>query len=445
MKQKKRNVIILGAAGRDFHNFNTYYKNNEDYNVVAFTAEQIPNISGRKYPSKLAGDMYRKGIPIFPEKQLAQLIKRFKVDDVVLSYSDLSYADVMHKASLANSNGANFVLLDAGKTMLESEKPVVSVCAVRTGCGKSPLSRKISMYYRKKGYKVVVVRHPMPYGDLVKQECQRFATYADLDKHKCTIEEREEYEPHINNGIIVYAGVNYQLILENAEKEADVIIWDGGNNDTPFFKPDIHFVVVDPHRPGHEIGYYPGEINFRMADVIVINKVDTASKKDIDIVKNNIKKYNPKATVIEAESDIIVEDPSIIRGKEVLVVEDGPTLTHGGMSFGAGIVAARQYKAAKIIDPKKYAVGSIKEVYSKFPHLINVLPAMGYGAKQIKELEKTINKARCDLVIDGSPVNLDKLMKIKKPIVQVQYEIKERGKIKIESLLRKLRIKRSRG
>jgi predicted GTPase len=437
-----RKVIILGAAGRDFHNFNTYYKDNKEYKVVAFTAEQIPNISGRKYSAKLAGKLYPKGIPIFPEKQLAQLIKKFKVDDVVLSYSDLAYADVMHKASIANSNGANFVLLDAAKTMLKSKKPVISICAVRTGCGKSPLSRKISMYYRKKDYKVVVVRHPMPYGDLVKQECQRFASYGDLDKHKCTIEEREEYEPHINNGIIVYAGVNYQLILKNAEKEADVIIWDGGNNDTPFFKPDINFVVADPHRPGHEIGYYPGEINFRMADVIVINKVDTALKKNVDIIKKNIKEYNPKATVIEADSQIIVEDASIIKGKDVLVVEDGPTLTHGGMSFGAGIVAARQFRAGKIVDPKKYATGSIKEVYNKFPHLTNVLPAMGYGNKQIKELEKTINKVKCDLVIDGSPVDLDKLLKIKKPIIQIQYEIKERGKLKIETILKKIRITR---
>jgi len=437
-----RNVLILGAAGRDFHNFNTYYKDKNECNVVAFTAEQIPNISGRRYPAKLAGKQYPKGIPIFPESQLPQLIKRFKVDDVVLSYSDLSHIDVMHKASIANANGANFVLLSAQDTMLKSKKPVIAVCAVRTGCGKSPLSRKISLYYKKKGYSVAVVRHPMPYGDLVKQEWQRFETYSDLDKHKCTIEEREEYEPHINNGIIVYAGVNYQLILEKAEKEADIIIWDGGNNDTSFFKPDILFVVVDPHRPGHEITYYPGETNFRLADVIVINKVDTALKENIAIVKHNIKKFNPKAIVIEADSDIIIEDPAIIKGKEVLVVEDGPTLTHGGMTYGAGIIAARQNKAAKIIDPRKYATGSLKQVYEKFPHLTDVLPAMGYGKQQIKELEKTINKARCDLVIDGSPVNLDKLLRTNKPIISIRYEIKEKGKLKIESILSKIKVRR---
>ncbi|MBW3013165.1 cyclic 2,3-diphosphoglycerate synthase, partial [Candidatus Woesearchaeota archaeon] len=428
--------------GRDFHNFNTYYKDKNEYNVVAFTAEQIPNISGRRYPAKLAGKQYPKGIPIFPESQLPQLIKRFKVDDVVLSYSDLSHIDVMHKASIANANGANFVLLSAQDTMLKSKKPVIAVCAVRTGCGKSPLSRKISLYYKKKGYSVAVVRHPMPYGDLVKQEWQRFETYSDLDKHKCTIEEREEYEPHINNGIIVYAGVNYQLILEKAEKEADIIIWDGGNNDTSFFKPDILFVVVDPHRPGHEITYYPGETNFRLADVIVINKVDTALKENIAIVKHNIKKFNPKAIVIDADSDIIIEDPAIIKGKEVLVVEDGPTLTHGGMTYGAGIIAARQNKAAKIIDPRKYATGSLKQVYEKFPHLTDVLPAMGYGKQQIKELEKTINKARCDLVIDGSPVNLDKLLRTNKPIISIRYEIKEKGKLKIESILSKIKVRR---
>lgn len=439
---KARTVLILGAAGRDFHNFNTYYKDKNEYNVVAFTAEQIPNISGRRYPAKLAGKQYPKGIPIFPESQLPQLIKRFKVDDVVLSYSDLSHIDVMHKASIANANGANFVLLSAQDTMLKSKKPVIAVCAVRTGCGKSPLSRKISLYYKKKGYSVAVVRHPMPYGDLVKQEWQRFETYSDLDKHKCTIEEREEYEPHINNGIIVYAGVNYQLILEKAEKEADIIIWDGGNNDTSFFKPDILFVVVDPHRPGHEITYYPGETNFRLADVIVINKVDTALKENIAIVKHNIKKFNPKAIVIEADSDIIIEDPAIIKGKEVLVVEDGPTLTHGGMTYGAGIIAARQNKAAKIIDPRKYATGSLKQVYEKFPHLTDVLPAMGYGKQQIKELEKTINKARCDLVIDGSPVNLDKLLRTNKPIISIRYEIKEKGKLKIESILSKIKVRR---
>ncbi|MBW3017994.1 cyclic 2,3-diphosphoglycerate synthase [Candidatus Woesearchaeota archaeon] len=437
-----RNVLILGAAGRDFHNFNTYYKDKNECNVVAFTAEQIPNISGRRYPAKLAGKQYPKGIPIFPESQLPQLIKRFKVDDVVLSYSDLSHIDVMHKASIANANGANFVLLSAQDTMLKSKKPVIAVCAVRTGCGKSPLSRKISLYYKKKGYSVAVVRHPMPYGDLVKQEWQRFETYSDLDKHKCTIEEREEYEPHINNGIIVYAGVNYQLILEKAEKEADIIIWDGGNNDTSFFKPDILFVVVDPHRPGHEITYYPGETNFRLADVIVINKVDTALKENIAIVKHNIKKFNPKAIVIDADSDIIIEDPAIIKGKEVLVVEDGPTLTHGGMTYGAGIIAARQNKAAKIIDPRKYATGSLKQVYEKFPHLTDVLPAMGYGKQQIKELEKTINKARCDLVIDGSPVNLDKLLRTNKPIISIRYEIKEKGKLKIESILSKIKVRR---
>ncbi|MBD3260001.1 GTPase [Candidatus Woesearchaeota archaeon] len=437
-----KNVIIMGAAGRDFHNFNTYYKDKEAHHVVAFTAEQIPNISGRKYPAKLAGRLYPKGIPIFPEEQLPKLIKKFKVDDVVLSYSDLSHIEVMHKASIANANGANFVLLSVEDTTLKSQKPVVAVCAVRTGCGKSPLSRKISLYYKKKGYSVVIVRHPMPYGNLIKQECQRFASYEDLNKHDCTIEEREEYEPHINNGIIVYAGVNYQLILKEAEKEADIIIWDGGNNDTPFFKPDLLFVVADPHRAGHEITYYPGETNLRMADIVLINKADTATKQNIDMVRQNTKQYNPKAKIIEAESEVIIEDPSVIEGKNVLVVEDGPTLTHGGMEFGAGIIAARQNGAGKIIDPRKFAVGSIKQVYSKYPHLTNVLPAMGYGRKQVKELEKTIRKANCDLVIDGSPVNLDKLIKSNKPIIPISYEIKEKGGLKVEDVLKKLKVKK---
>ncbi|MCK4669869.1 MAG: tetraacyldisaccharide 4'-kinase [Nanoarchaeota archaeon] len=436
-----KKVLIMGAAGRDFHDFNTVFKDNEEYQVVAFTAEQIPDISGRKYPPKLAGELYPKGIPIFPEKDLARLIKKHKIDFVTLSYSDLYDIDVMNKAAVVLAAGADFMLISPKNTMLKAKVPVIAVCAVRTGAGKSPVSRKIAKLLRDKKYKVVVVRHPMPYGDLVKQAVQRLATYDDLKKHKCTIEEREEYEPHIKNDIIVYAGVNYQDILLHAQDEADVIIWDGGNNDTPFFKPDVHLVVVDPHRPGHEITYFPGETNFRMADILLINKVKTATKQGIETVKENIKKFNPKAQVIEAACEIIIKNPERIRNKKVIVVEDGPTLTHGGMKYGAGMIIA-QKSGADRVDPRKYAVGSIKEIYKKYSHLGNILPAMGYGNKQIKELERTINNAKCDFVLSATPIDLGKLIKTKKEIIRVEYEIKETSRLKLADVIQKLKIKK---
>jgi predicted GTPase len=424
-------AIIMGAAGRDFHNFNVYFRNNRKYQVVCFTATQIPGISKRKYPASLAGRFYRKGIPIYSEERLTELIKKHKIDHVFLSYSDLSYDYVMHKASQVLAAGANFGLL--GKVFLKSKKPVISVCAVRTGSGKSKLSLNIAKSIKQKGKIPVVIRHPMPYGDLAKQAVQRFKTYADLKKHKCTIEEREEYEQYINVGIVVYAGVDYEKILRKAEKEADIIIWDGGNNDIPFYKPDIHFVVVDPHRAGHEIKYYPGEVNLRMADVIVINKIDTAKKSDIQIVEKNSKKYNPKAKIIKIKMPITVDNPELIKRKKVLVIEDGPTLTHGGMSYGAGFIAAKKYKC-KIIDPRKNAIGSIKQAYKKYPHMKNILPALGYGLKQIKELEKTINKTKCNAVIIATQIDLTRLIKINKPFVRVEYEIKA----DLEKYLRKI-------
>jgi len=432
-----KKAIIMGAAGRDFHNFNVYFRDNEYYQVVGFTATQIPDIEGRKYPAVLAGKLYPEGIPIYAEENLDSLIKEKDVKQVFFSYSDTPHEYVMHKASEVQAAGASFILLGPDETMIKSKKPVVSVCAVRTGCGKSQTTRKIALLLKEKGRKVVAIRHPMPYGDLAKQAVQRFGTYEDMIKHKCTIEEMEEYEPHIKQGIIVYAGVDYGAILEEAEKEADIILWDGGNNDIPFYKSDLEIVVVDPHRPGHELLYYPGETNFRRADVLVINKMGTADKDNIDIVLNNIKKYNPKAAIIRANSPIQVDEGEKIEGKKVLVIEDGPTLTHGEMKYGAGIVAAEKYKAAEIIDPRPYAVGSIKSTFEKYNHLDRVLPAMGYGKKQIEELKETINKAECDLVVSGTPIDLGKLIQTNKSILRVAYNLEEIGSPDLKEVLKK--------
>ena len=427
----KKKVIIMGAAGRDFHNFNVVYRDNEEYEVVAFTATQIPNISGRKYPAELAGKLYPDGIPIYDEKELPKLIKEHGVDEVVFSYSDVSYNYVMGKAAIANVAGADFKLLSPEHTMLKSNKPVIAVCAVRTGCGKSQFSRKIFEILSRK-INVVAIRHPMPYGDLAKQRCQRFASYEDLEKHECTIEEREEYEPYIEMGGVVYAGVDYEEILRNAEKEADVIIWDGGNNDYPFYKPDLHITIADPHRPGHELSYYPGEINLRMADIVVINKIDTAKEENIKKVEENIKKTNPNAKIIKATSPIEVEGD--VKGKRVLVVEDGPTLTHGEMPYGAGTVAAQQ-NGAEIIDASRYAVGSIKETFEKYPHLEKILPAMGYGRQQIRELEETINAADCDAVLAATPINLARLINVNKPVIRVRYGVGKDTEKELEEVL----------
>ncbi|MBI2667262.1 GTPase [Candidatus Woesearchaeota archaeon] len=439
-KMKKR-VIILGAAGRDYHNFLTYFKDNPNYEVVAFTQAQIPGIEKRKFPKELAGRLYKKDIPFFPEEKLPELIKKLNVDEVVFSYSDVSHEYVMHLASIVIANGADFVLLGPKSTMIKSKKPLISVCAVRTGSGKSQTSRKIGLILKKMGYKVVAIRHPMPYGNLIKQRVQRFSNYDDLRKNNVTIEEREEYEPWINNNIVIYAGVDYKEILKQAEKEADVIIWDGGNNDLSFYFSDLNIVVLDPHRAGHELLYHPGEANFRMADVIVVNKIDTAKKEDIRMVLNNIRQINPKAKIIMAKSKVTADNPRLIKGKNVLVVEDGPTLTHGGMTYGAGSVAAKKYGAKSIIDAEKYAVKSIKGVYKRYRHLKKILPAMGYGKKQIKDLQDTINKVKCDVVIDGSPVNLQRLININKPIVNIDYELEEVGKLNLEKLLKGFKIR----
>jgi predicted GTPase len=429
----KRKVIIMGAAGRDFHNFNVFFRDNPDYEVVCFTAAQIPNIEGRVYPRELAGKLYPKGIVIFPEDELQKLVKRNDVDCVVLAYSDLAYSDVGHKIAIVNAAGADFVLMGPKSTQLKSSKPVISVCAVRTGAGKSPTSRRVCRILEQKGKKVVVVRHPMPYGDLKKQEVQRFSAYSDLKKNNCTIEEREEYEPHLEEKRVVYAGVDYEKILKRAEKEADIIVWDGGNNDIPFYEPDLHIVVADARRPGHEISYYPGETNARLADVVIINKQNRASADDIETVRRNIQTINPKAVIVNAELSIKVDNPKLIKGKTVAIVEDGPTLTHGGLTTGAGYFAAREY-GCSIIDPRKYAVGSLKDVYRRYP-LEVVIPAMGYSERQIKELEDTINKIDCDAVIIGTPVNLQKFIKIDKPSVRVSYELKEIGKPNLEQVL----------
>ena len=432
-----KKVIIMGAAGRDFHNFNTYFRDNPNFQVVAFTATQIPDIAGRKYPAALAGKLYPEGIPIFAEEDLDNLIKKHGVTKVYFSYSDVSHEYVMHKASQVQAAGASFVLLGPHDTMIKSKKPLVSVCAVRTGCGKSQTSRKVSKILKAKGHQVAAIRHPMPYGDLEKQKVQRFAAYDDLDKHECTIEEREEYEPYIKNGLIVYAGVDYEAILREAEKEADVILWDGGNNDFPFYRSDLEIVVVDPHRPGHEMLYYPGETNFRRADVLVVNKLNTAPQENVDKIMANIKKINPSAVIIRANSPIIVENGERIRGKRVLVIEDGPTVTHGGMAFGAGFVAAQQYGAAKIVDPRPAAVGSIKKTFEKYNHLEKVLPAMGYGEAQVKELSETIAGTDCDLIVSGTPIDLNRLVKTRQPLLSIGYELEEIGTPTLEDVLKK--------
>ena len=435
---KRRRVVIMGAAGRDFHNFNTYFRDNEKFEVVAFTATQIPDIEGRVYPPELAGKLYPNGIPIIAESELPSFIRENDIDEVYLSYSDISNQYVMERAALAMSAGASFGLLGPKDTMLTSEKPVIAVCAVRTGCGKSQTTRRVAQILGKLGKKVAIIRHPMPYGDLKKQIWQRFETLDDLDKYECTIEEREEYEPHIMRGNIVWAGVDYGEILKRAEKEADVILWDGGNNDLPFIKPDLHIVVADPLRPEDEITYYPGIVNLRMADVVVINKVDTADYEDVLIVWDNVRAFNPKATVILAASPIFVEDPDVIKGKKVLVVEDGPTLTHGEMNVGAGFIAAQLFGAAEVIDPRPYAVGSILETYEKYENTGPVLPAMGYSPKQIAELEETINKAEADAVIIGTPIDLRRVVKINKPATRVRYELQEIGKPDLEDIIKQM-------
>lgn len=429
-------ILIMGAAGRDFHNFNVFYRNNPDVEVVAFTATQIPNIEGRVYPPELAGDRYPKGIPIFPENDLVKLIKEKKVDQVVFAYSDVPHEYVMHKASAVLAAGADFALLGTHHTQIKSTKPVVAICAVRTGSGKSQTTRRVSKILREMGYKVAAIRHPMPYGDLVKQAVQRYADYSDLDKYECTIEEREEYEPHLDNGVIVYAGVDYERILRQAEQEVDIILWDGGNNDLPFYVPDLHIVVADPHRPGHEMQYHPGEANARAADVFVINKVDTANPEAVIKVRENLHQLNPQALVIEAASPLFVDDPSQIRGKKVLVVEDGPTLTHGEMAYGAGWIAARRFGAAEIVDPRPYAVGSIKATFEKYPKTGAILPAMGYGDVQTHELEETINRTPVDLVIIGTPIDLSRVVKMNKPWQRVRYELQEIGQPTLQDILR---------
>ena len=435
MSERRIRVVIMGAAGRDFHNFNVYFRDNPTYEVVAFTATQIPNIEGRRYPPELAGELYPDGIPVYPEAELATLIREREVDQVVFSYSDVPHEYVMHRGSLVVAAGADFRLMGSRATMLQSSKPVIAVCAVRTGCGKSQTTRYVSDLLQEMGKKVVVVRHPMPYGDLAAQRVQRFASYADLDRYKCTIEEREEYEPHLDRGLVVYAGVDYEQILRQAEAEADIILWDGGNNDLPFFRPDLHIVVADPLRAGHELRYHPGEANLRLADVVIINKVDTAGPEGIATVRENIYAVNPQATVIEAASPIFVDDPDAIRGKRVLVVEDGPTLTHGEMPYGAGVVAARRFGAAELVDPRPYAVGSIAATFQKYPHIGHLLPAMGYGDEQVRELEETINTAECDLVLTATPIDLRRVLDVRHPMDRVRYELQVIGQPNLADIL----------
>ncbi len=429
-------TLIMGAAGRDFHNFNVFFRDNPDYEVVAFTATQIPDIEGRTYPAALAGKLYPNGIPIYAETDLIKLIKEQKVDQVIFAYSDIPHEVVMHKASAVLAAGADFRLMGTRSTQLKSNKPVVSVCAVRTGSGKSQTTRRVSLILRGLGYKVAAIRHPMPYGDLVKQAVQRYADYADLDRYECTIEEREEYEPHLDNKVIVYAGVDYEKILRQAEQEVDIILWDGGNNDFSFYVPDLQIVVADPHRPGHELRYYPGETNSIMADVFVINKVDTADPENVIQVRQNLRTVNPTAVIIEAASPLFVDDPAAIQGKRVLVIEDGPTLTHGEMAYGAGYVAARRFGAAEIVDPRPYAVRSIKATYDKYPKTGPILPAMGYGEAQTRDLEATINKADVDMVIIGTPIDLKRVIKINKPAQRVRYELQEIGQPTLEDILK---------
>lgn len=435
----KKNVIIIGAAGRDFHNFNTYFRDNHDYNVVAFTAAQIPDIDGRKYPAELAGSLYPDGITIYAEDDLVKLITDHKADDCVFSYSDVTYNKVMSISAIVNAAGANFILLGPRDTMIKSTKPVISVGATRTGCGKSQVSRRVIEELMKKGLKVVAVRHPMPYGDLNAQKVQRFARVEDLKKHKCTVEEMEEYEPHVVRGNVIYSGVDYEAILRAAENDpdgCDVILWDGGNNDFPFFKPDLAITVVDPHRAGHELNYYPGEVTLRMADVVIINKMDTAGPEGIQTVRESIAKVAPGAIVIDGASPIKVDDLSVIKGKRVLVVEDGPTLTHGEMKIGAGVVAAMKFGAAEMVDPRPFAVGKLLETFSIYPGIGTLLPAMGYGDQQLKDLETTINNTDCDGVIIGTPIDLNRIIKIKKPNTRVHYELQEIGSPNLEEVLK---------
>jgi predicted GTPase len=436
-------TIVMGAAGRDFHNFNTFFRGNRDYEVVAFTATQIPDISGRLFPAELAGDLYPGGIPIHAEEELIELIKKHNVEQVVFAYSDVPHEYVMHKAATVNAAGADFRLMGTRYTQVKSSKPVVSVCAVRTGAGKSQTSRRVSLILREMGYVTAAIRHPMPYGNLIRQEVQRFTEYEDLDEAECTIEEREEYEPHLDNGVIVYAGVDYEKILRKAEQEVDIILWDGGNNDFPFFKSDFQIVVADPHRPGHEYKYYPGETNVCMADVIVINKVDTAKPDDVTAIRESLRNINPTAVQIEAASPLFVDDAESIRGKRVLVVEDGPSLTHGEMAYGAGFVAARRFGAKEIVDPRPFAVRSIKATYEKYPKTGPILPAMGYGEAQRKDLEETINSSDVDLVLIGTPIDLKRIIEIKKPNQRVRYELQEIGQPTLKELLmKKFRVKK---
>ena len=435
---KQRNVLIIGAAGRDFHNFNTYYRDNENYNVVAFTAAQIPDIDGRRYPAELAGSLYPEGIPIYSQDQLVELINEFDVDECVFAYSDVRYDKLMGISAIVNAAGADFTLMGPKSTMLKSTKPVISVCAVRTGCGKSQTSRKIIELLMEEGLKVVAIRHPMPYGDLVEQKVQRFATVEDLKKHKCTVEEMEEYEPHVIRGNIIYAGVDYEAILRAAENDpdgCDVIIWDGGNNDFSFYETDLAVTVLDPHRPGHELSYYPGEVSLRIADIALINKIDSAREEDIKKVEENIKAVHPQAVIIKAESEITVDNPELIKGKRVLVVEDGPTLTHGEMELGAGTIAAQRFGAKELVDPRPYIVGKLEETFKIYNKIGALLPAMGYGEEQLRDLEKTINNTDCDSVIIGTPIDLSRVININKPSTRVHYELAEVGEPNFEKII----------
>ena len=431
----KIKTLIMGAAGRDFHNFNTFYRNNDQYDVAAFTATQIPNIEGRVYPAELAGDLYPNGIPIYDESELINLISEHNIEEVVFSYSDLSHVDVMHKGAIVNAAGADFKMMGMARTAVKSTKPVIGICAIRTGCGKSQTTRRVAEILKGAGKKVAVIRHPMPYGDLAVQAVQRFAALDDLVKHKCTIEEMEEYEPHIDRGTIVYAGIDYEAIVRKAEKEADIILWDGGNNDLPFYQTDLLIVVADPHRVGHEETYYPGETNLRMADVVVINKIDSATAENVEKLKQIINRVNPSASIVDAESPITVEDSTIISGKKVLVVEDGPTLTHGEMKFGAGVVAAEKFGASELIDPRKYTVGKLSETFDHYPKIGTLLPAMGYGDEQIKDLETTINNTECQGVIIGTPIDLRRIIDIKHPCTRVTYDLQEIGHPTLDEIL----------
>ena len=431
----KIKTLIMGAAGRDFHNFNTFYRNNDQYDVAAFTATQIPNIEGRVYPAELAGDLYPNGIPIYDESELLNLISEHNIEEVVFSYSDLSHVDVMHKGAIVNAAGADFKMMGMARTAVRSTKPVIGICAIRTGCGKSQTTRRVAEILKGAGKKVAVIRHPMPYGDLAVQAVQRFAALDDLVKHKCTIEEMEEYEPHIDRGTIVYAGIDYEAIVRKAEKEADIILWDGGNNDLPFYQTDLLIVVADPHRVGHEETYYPGETNLRMADVVVINKIDSATAENVEKLKQIINRVNPSASIVDAESPITVEDSTIISGKKVLVVEDGPTLTHGEMKFGAGVVAAEKFGASELIDPRKYTVGKLSETFDHYPKIGTLLPAMGYGDEQIKDLETTINNTECQGVIIGTPIDLRRIIDIKHPCTRVTYDLQEIGHPTLDEIL----------